>query len=193
MDSGALDAEFFGLAIDALAGCALIVEGAEERAVAVEGDPLNTAEFPVDILDAAFAFGELRMLAGLAGFLRKEQGALEALSVKAIGVVELHGGMHGQANGTERGAITQPLKRRFGGLPERNSRDARVTSSGVVDIPRIIGSISGQVGGVLIEGSNGLTIQGAEIHDIVFVKRPGIFSQDDIAIVRGVAAATPEP
>ena len=107
------------------------------------------------------------------------------LSLKAIGVVELHGGMHGQANGTERGAIAQALKRRFGGLPERNSRDARVTLSGIVDIPRIIGSVSGQVSGVLIEGSNGLTIQGEEIHDIIFVKRPGIFNQDDIAIVRG--------
>src|SRR5258707_6337921 len=84
---GALDTQLFGLAVDALAGGALVVESAVERTGAIESDALDASEFPVDIFDAAFAFRKLCMLACSAGFFGKEQGALKALSAKAIGVV----------------------------------------------------------------------------------------------------------
>jgi len=184
-DLGALDAELFRLTVDALTSGALVGEGVVERAGAIQSDALDTSEFPVDIFDAAFAFGERCVLACCAGFFRKEQGAWEALSAKAMGVVERDGGVHGQATGTERGAISQASKGRFGRLSEGDSGDAALASGSFINVPCIRSSISGKMGGIRTEGSNDLAMEGAERRDIVLVERLGLCSQDHIARVRG--------
>src|SRR5579859_1468684 len=74
------DAEFFGVAVNALATGALRVDGVVERPIPVERDPLDAAEFPVDIFDTAFAFDELLVVAGFSGGFRTEQGATKALT-----------------------------------------------------------------------------------------------------------------
>jgi hypothetical protein len=51
------------------------------------------------------------VLARLAGFLGEEQGALETPGMGAVGMVELHGGVHGQTDGAEWSAIGQTSKR----------------------------------------------------------------------------------
>ena len=155
----------------------------EERPLAIQGDTLDAAQFPVDILDAAFAFEELVVRAGGPGWLGKEQGTLKALSTVAVGMVELGGGVHGQANGATRNAIRQASEGRSALLLERDSRNAAVTSCRLVDIPRIKGRISGQMGGKVVEGHNGLLIQGAKVGDIAFIERLGVVGQHDSAIV----------
>ena len=78
-----------GLAIDAFAGGALVVNGMIVRAIAIKGDPYLLTQFPVDILDTPFAFGKLGVVAASAGWVRKEQWAAEALSAIAFGMLEL--------------------------------------------------------------------------------------------------------
>ncbi|HEY1349812.1 MAG TPA: hypothetical protein VGF67_09330 [Ktedonobacteraceae bacterium] len=108
---------------------------------------------------------------------------MEALSAKAIGMAELSGGMHGQAYGAERGSVGKTIKGYFGELSERNSHDATVTSSGIGDVPGIVGGIASQVGGEVIEGENGLAREGTEIRDISGVEGLSVFSQHDSARV----------
>ncbi len=91
-DFGMLDAQFFGLTVEALTDSASGGDRVVERAGAIEGEALNAAGFPVDTLDTAFAFGKLLMLARVAGMLGEEQGALEALAAIAVDLVELPGG-----------------------------------------------------------------------------------------------------
>jgi len=62
MHFGTFDAQFFGLAVDALARSALGVQSMVRGAMAVQGDALNAAEFSVDIFDTAFAFGQLGIM-----------------------------------------------------------------------------------------------------------------------------------
>lgn len=152
------DAQFFGLAVDPFAGSALGINGVIQGTPTIQGHALDAAEFAVEILDTAFAFGELGVRTGLASSVGKEQRALETLSAKAVGMVELHGGMHGQVKRTQRGSITQAFKRCFGGLSERNSGNAALTSGSLVDVPCIIGSISSKMGGIVTEGNAELAV-----------------------------------
>src|SRR2546427_12805966 len=69
---------------------------------------LSTA-FPVHIFDAARALSELFMLTTLSCLVGKEQGAAEALSPRATGVVKLRGRLHAQAKRTDGGAISVSL------------------------------------------------------------------------------------
>lgn len=46
-----------------------------------------------------------------------------------------------------------------------------MTGGVFVDVPRVIGSVGGKMSRVGIEGSNGLTIQGTEIYDVIFIER----------------------
>ena len=79
---GPLNAQGLRLTIDAFAGSALGINGVVERALPIEGDALEAAEFPVDILDTALAFRELVVLARRPGLGGKEQRTAEALSAK---------------------------------------------------------------------------------------------------------------
>jgi len=78
-----------------------VVEGTD----AVRGDALNASTFPVIILDTARAFGKLHMLVGRPSLLEKERRTLEPLRAVAVGVVELFGGIDGQADGTAGGIV----------------------------------------------------------------------------------------
>src|SRR5216683_3331300 len=112
-DSGTFDATLFGEGVDAFTAGALVVEGTKEGTIAIKGDALDAAEFPIGVFDAAFAFGELFVFTGLASLFGEEQRALEALATIAVGVIELLGGMHGQTDGAARSAISQTSKRGF--------------------------------------------------------------------------------
>lgn len=155
----------------------------KERAVAIQGHALDAAEFPIDILDTAFAFDKLFVLTRLTSLHRKKQGTLEALGAIARGMIELDGGMHGQTDGTTRSAISQASKGSLGWLSERDSSDAVVTSSGFMDIPRIVGRITDEVSWELIESDDGLVIERAERRDIIFVEWLGLFGEHDRTIL----------
>jgi hypothetical protein len=119
--------------VDGLTALVLGVEDVEERPVMIQGGELFPADFPVDIFHAAFAFGELRMRAGLSCACWKEQGTLEAVRTVAVGVIELFGEMHGQADGTAWGAIRQAITGRLTVLVELNRRDAFMTNCRFLD------------------------------------------------------------
>jgi hypothetical protein len=182
-DPGALASALFGESVDALTAGTLVVKGTEEGSIAIERNALDASQFPVDIFDAAFALRELLVLAGLAGLLREEQRALEALSLRAVGVIELDGGMHGQADGTTRSAISQASKGYLGSLSEGDSGDASMASGSFLSIPGIRGGIPDEVGGELIEGKSGLAVKWAEKRDVVFVERLSVFGQDNGSIL----------
>ena len=71
-----------------------LIDSMEEGTVAVKHGPHQTALLPIEIFDTAFGFGELFMVAGLLGFVGKEQRTAEALGAVAFGVAEEEGGMH---------------------------------------------------------------------------------------------------
>ncbi len=83
---GPLDTESLGLAVDALAGGALGINGVVERAVAIESDAHQSPSFPVEVFDTAFAEGLLFMVTGLPGRDGSKQGATKALGLVAGGV-----------------------------------------------------------------------------------------------------------
>ena len=91
---GSLDAQVFGLAIDAFTGGALPVDDVVERTLAIECDTHQAACFQVDILDAACVLAKLLVVTGLACALGIEQRAAIALGPEAVGVLELIGGVH---------------------------------------------------------------------------------------------------
>ncbi len=87
------------------------------------------AEFPIDILEAAFAFDKLLMLTQLACDVWEEQGAAEALRAVAVGLVELVGRIHAQASRTQRHAIRSALVDGMAMLVERHGSDAAMDSA----------------------------------------------------------------
>ena len=97
------------------------------------GDAHLRPGFPIEILDAALAFAKLLVLASGSRGVRKEQGAAKALSTVAGGVGELVGGMHLQADRTQRHAISSPLTVRVTVLIEGDGRDATTKDTGLVD------------------------------------------------------------
>ena len=78
-DFGTFQAECFGVAVAALGAGALPIDRLKQRAVSREGDTSESPDFPVEVFDAAFAFLELRMVTGLSGGVRKEQGTAKTL------------------------------------------------------------------------------------------------------------------
>jgi len=84
--SWSLDAKFFGLAVDAFCRGALRIDGMVEWTVAIQGDAHLPTQFPIDILDAAFALRELLVLTGGSCLLWKQQGTAEALGAIAVGI-----------------------------------------------------------------------------------------------------------
>lgn len=112
------DAQRLDPAVDTLVGSTPVIESVVERAGAIQGDELDTAEFPVAIPDTAFAFRKLFVLARLARFFGEEQGTVETLSRVAVGVVKLLCQMRGQTDGAEQCAIRQTSKGSFGQLSQ---------------------------------------------------------------------------
>src|SRR5207249_11146082 len=67
------------LTIDTLSRGALVIDPVVKWPVAIQGHAHLPAQLPVGIFDTATAFGKLRMIAGLCGDVRKEQGTAEPL------------------------------------------------------------------------------------------------------------------
>ena len=177
------DAEFFGLTIDALATGALAIDGLIERAGAVEGNAHVPTSFPIGVDVSAFAFEELRMIAGFAGCLRNKQGATKALRTVAVCMSELKRRNHTPAFVADGNGIDITGGVRMSVSIEKDGTDAAVASSAFINIPGIKSSIRRDMGGELVERNDALFIEGAEIGDIVLVEGLGEFCQDDIAIV----------
>src|SRR6266571_8454504 len=91
---GSLNAEAFGLTVDAFSRGPLPVESLVEGGSAVERHTHLGALFAVEVFDTARAFEKLLVVTGLASGLRKEQGTLKTLGAVAIGVLEALGGHH---------------------------------------------------------------------------------------------------
>ena len=180
----AFEHEIFALAVDAFARGALSVDELVEQTAAIERDADLRPGLPVHVLDTALAFGELLMLTGLASCGRKEQRAAKALGTIAIGVLEVGGGMHGQADGTQRDALGGALVLRMPMLIERDGGHPSAKDAGLVDIPGIKGGIGGDMGGKAVQDGEGLQIKRHEVGDVVLVERLGVLGQDHIAVLR---------
>ena len=179
---GPFDAQLFGLTVDALGAGALVIHRVVERAVAIEGHAHLATELPVEVLDTAFAFGKLRMVAGLAAWLRKKQRAAKALRAIAVGVGELKGGMHAPAFLTQRHAIRSAMTLRMAMGIEGDGRHAVTMSHHLVHIPGIEGRIGGQMRGKKAQGTHGANVGREEVTDVVFIEGQGVLSQHHIPI-----------
>src|SRR5260370_38885404 len=140
-----LNAEFFGLTVDALASGALGVDGVVQGAIAVQGHTLKSAQFPVGVFLTALAFEKLLMVTGGSGGLREEQGAEKTVRLIAIGMMELEGGGHAQAFGTHGDAIVISRPIVMSMLVDWHGPDAAMPCGGLVDIPGIKGSDGGRL------------------------------------------------
>src|SRR5579859_595164 len=181
--SGTLDAQFFGLAVDAFARRALGVNRVIERTAAIKQNALKSSQFPIQILPAPDSFDKLLMIAGGSRGFWKEKRTAELLSTVASGVSELEGGMHAQADGTARHPIGITGTRAIGMRVEGNRSDSVVPSGLFIHIPCIKSSISSQVSRECFKRQNGLLVERAEIEHIAFIERKRVFSQYNIAIV----------
>ncbi|HEY1353275.1 MAG TPA: hypothetical protein VGF67_27000 [Ktedonobacteraceae bacterium] len=104
-NAGACDAECFGLARDALASGALVVQRVRKRAGAIPEDALQAAGFPVGVGVTALPLRESERGAALAGGGGKPERTAKAWSLRAVGMREEKAGGHAQALLAERDAI----------------------------------------------------------------------------------------
>src|SRR5207245_8659494 len=95
----------FGLVIAVVRTGALVIDCVVERPVAIQRHPHLATELPVEVLDTAFAFSKLGVIAGGSACLGKKERTAKALGAVAVRVRELKGGVHTQALLTERHAI----------------------------------------------------------------------------------------
>ena len=165
------DAQVFALAIDAFGTGALGVDGLVERTLPIQGHAHLPAQFPVQVLDTAFLFEELGMVARLSAGLRKEQWAAKALRQVAVGMGELVGGVHAQPFGTQRHSVSGPLAFRMPMLVLGDGGDATAVDHHLIGVPGIEGSIGGDVSGKEAQGGHGAQVERDEIGDIVFIER----------------------
>ncbi|HET7637680.1 MAG TPA: hypothetical protein VFK47_02975, partial [Ktedonobacteraceae bacterium] len=70
-------------------------------------------------------------------------------------------------------------------LVERHGRDAAQAQGILMNVPGIKSGIGGQMDGELLERHDGLLGERAILRHIVGIEGLGVFSQDDIAVVRG--------
>src|SRR6266566_1828703 len=156
-----------------------------------------TGALLVEVLDTAFLFDKLRLVAGLPRGVGKEQGAAKALGEVAIGVRKLVGGMHAKAFDAQRHAVGITTALGMTVLVERNGCDATAMHHGLVGVPGVKGGIGSDVGGKEAQCRHGADVEGNKGGDIVLVKGLGVLGQDHIAIAghdgRGhTAAIAPE-
>lgn len=171
------------------AGSALVIDDVVEGAGAIEQGSHQPAFLPVGVLHAASAFGELGMRTRFACALGKEQGTAETLGGKAIGMLEREGRMHAQAFGAVRGAIGIARHLLVPMRVEGNSGDALPVRHRLIDVPEVVGRISGDMGGVLIESDDSTLEERTKRGDIGSIERQGVLSEGHIAI-HGVSAGS---
>jgi hypothetical protein len=179
---GSLDAQVFGLTVDAFAGGALAVDALVEGTVAIQGDTHQAPSFLVDVFDTAFVFAKLLMGAALARWRWMEQGTAIALRAVAVGMLELVGGMHTQADGAQRRPISVTRIDRMRMLIEGHGGDARARRTGLVGVAGIESGIGSDMQGQGHQHRHGLEGERREIGDIPFVERQGIVSQHHITV-----------
>src|SRR6266567_8331813 len=155
------NAKFLGLTVDALTTGALRVDGLVERTGAIQGDAHASAPLPVDVFDASFPFGKLKVLARLAGGFWMQKWAAKALGTIAIGMLKGIGGMHPQSFLPERDAIGS--KRRFRMLVEWDGSYPSAMDDRLIDEPGIKGCIGSDMSRKLAEGHDGLLIERAKV------------------------------
>jgi hypothetical protein len=148
--SRALDAEFFGVTVDAL---------------------------------ASSAFQEWFVLTGLSRRVREEEGATRAERPRASGMSGAKRGSHAQTDGTQRHPIR--INDGWGVRIERNGGDPAMSSRCIRDRPCIRGGISSYMRWKLVEGRSSLAVQWLEGGHIPFMEGLSVFSEDNIAVVRG--------
>ncbi len=69
-------------------------------------------------------------------------------------------------------------------LVERNGGNASTCSTGLVDVPGVISSISGDMDGKSHEHGHRLDVERREVGHVPFIEREGEISQHDIAVDR---------
>ena len=148
------NAERLGLAVDALTRGALVVDGVVERSIAIEQGAHQAAFLPIGVLDAAFAFEEWGVFAGLARAGGKEQGAAKALGEEAVGVPELVGGMHAQARRATWRAIGIQRHLLVTMGVEGNGANALSMGHRLIDVPEIKGGIGCDMERELVQGQH---------------------------------------
>lgn len=82
-----------------------------------------------------------------------------------------------------RGSIGLACVDPMGMLIERNSRNFSMMDTRLIDMPRVKGGISRDIGGISVEHIHGSSVEGIVVGDIIFVERLSIFCQKHIAIV----------
>ena len=193
MDSRALDAKLFGLAIDAFAGAPLNVEGVEEWAVAVERDAHLPTQLPINIFDTAPAFEKLLVVTGCLGGGGVQERTTEAEGLIAVGMLEGERRRHGQGFGAERGAITGAREGGMAVLIEGDGSNPAMKGSFLVDVPGIKGGVSGQMRRKCSQSQGRLLIEGRKMGDVIVVEGRVVSARTTSPYSAVVAAATPEP
>ena len=74
---------------------------------------------------------------------------------------------------------------------ERDGGDALAGGSALITIPRIEGSIGGDMRGKAAQGCHRLHVERKEVRDVAFIERLGVLGEDDIAIDRIGATGDP--
>ena len=172
------------MAVAALGTGPLAIDGLEERTVAVQCDAHLSTHLPVEVFDTPFLLEKLRLIAGLFGLLREEQGAAKALRTIAIGVVELEGRHHAEAFGAQRHAIDIAPTLGMTVLVERDGGDAVARSGPLIAVPGIEGGIGGQVGGKEAQRGDRAEVERRKVGDIAFIEGLGVLGQHDIPVDR---------
>src|SRR5205085_69567 len=102
-------------------------------------------QFPIEVLDTAWAFAELLVVAAGSRGSGKEQGTAKALTEVAAGVIKLIALDHAQAFGAEGHAIAVALALGMAVLVERDGGNAAPMHNCLVDVPGIKSRISGDM------------------------------------------------
>ena len=74
---------------------------------------------------------------------------------------------------------------------EWNGRKAWPVGHRFIDVPIVIGGISGDPGGKLVEGHHGTPEEGTKIGDVGFVEGQGVLGEQDVSIHRISACRHP--
>src|SRR4051812_18913119 len=98
-------------------------------------------------------------------------------------MVKLVGSKHAQSSLTAWRAVGLTVGKRMSTSIERNSCNAALFGTGLVDIPIIKGRISGHMARTKTQGRDHLLVKWMIIGHIVFVEGLSILSQDEIPIL----------
>src|SRR5260370_21953765 len=130
-----------GVAMQALAAGRLSADGLVEGAVESQQGAHEPTSVKVDVLDAAFGFGNLLVVAALAGALWEQERTAKALGAVAVSMLEPVGGMHAQACPAVRGAIGVAWDGIMAVAVERNGSNALPMGHCLIDVPVIEGGV----------------------------------------------------